>query len=142
MKNSFTFLILMVLIFSCKSKVVNPQNDNIKYNVTVSFDTIFTDKISIRAILIDKNKVWYAADKNRFGYFDLKINKHVERKISKDSLQLEFRSIAQTEKALFVLSIGNPALLYKINKKDLSATLVYEENHEKVFYDAIQFYAD
>ncbi len=140
MKNSFTFLILMVLILSCKSKVVKSQTDDINYNVTVSFDTIFTHKISIRAILIDKNKVWYAADKNRFGYFDLKINKHLERKISKDSLQLEFRSIAQTEKALFVLSIGNPALLYKINKKDLSATLVYEENHEKVFYDAIQFW--
>ena len=140
MKNSFTFLILMVLIFSCKSKVVNPQNDNINYNVTVSFDTIFTDKISIRAILIDKNKVWYAADKNRFGYYDLKKNKRVERKISKDSLQLEFRSIAQTDNAIFIFSIGNPALLYKINKKDLSATLVYKENHEKVFYDAMKFW--
>ena len=140
MKNSCTFLILMVLIFSCKSKVVNPQNDNLNYNVTVSFDTIFTDKISIRAILIDKNKVWYAADKNRFGYFDLKKKRRIELKISKDSLQLEFRSIAQTEKAIFVLSIGNPALLYKINKKDLSATLVYKEVHEKVFYDAIQFW--
>ncbi len=140
MKNSVTFLILMVLIFSCKSKVVNPQNDNPNYNVTVSLDTIFTDKISIRAILIDKNKVWYAADKNRFGYYDLKKNRRVERKISKDSLQLEFRSIAQTEKAIFVLSIGNPALMFKINKKDLSAALVYKESHEKVFYDAIQFW--
>ena len=130
----------MVLILSCKSKVVNLQKDNINYNVTVSFDTVFIDKISIRAILFDKNKVWYAADKNRFGYFDLKKNRRVERIISKDSLQLEFRSIAQTEKAIFVLSIGNPALLYKINKKDLSATLVYKEIHEKVFYDAIQFW--
>lgn len=140
MKNSCTFLILVVLIFSCKSKVVNPQNDNPNYNVTVSFDTIFTEKISIRAVLIDKNKVWYAADKNRFGYYDLKNNKRVERIISKDSLQLEFRSIAQTEKAIFVLSIGNPALLYKINKRDLSAKLVYKESHEKVFYDAMKFW--
>ena len=140
MKNSFVFLMVIILIFSCKSKVMKSQMDNTNYNVTVSFDTIFTDKISIRAILIDKNKVWYAADKNRFGYFDLKKNRRVERKLSKDSLQLEFRSIAQTEKAIFVLSIGNPALLYKINKKDLSATLVYKENHEKVFYDAIQFW--
>lgn len=140
MKNSFVFLILMVLILSCKSKVVKSQKDIQNSNVTVSFDTVFTDKISIRAILIDNNKVWYAADKNRFGYFDLKKNRRVERKISKDSLQLEFRSIVQTEKAIFILSIGNPALLYKINKKDLSATLVYKENHEKVFYDAIQFW--
>ena len=140
MKNNSAFLILMVLIFSCKSKVVNPQNDNPNYDVSVSLDTIFTDKISIRAILIDKNKVWYAADKNRFGYYDLKKNRRVERKIRRDSLLLEFRSISQTENAIFVLSIGNPALLYKINKKNLSATLVYKENHEKVFYDAIQFW--
>ena len=140
MKNSFVFLMVIILIFSCKSKVMKSQMDNTNYNVTVSFDTIFIDKISIRAILIDKNKVWYAADKNRFGYFDLKKNRRVERIIRKDSLQLEFRSVAQTEKAIFVLSIGNPALLYKINKKDLSATLVYKENHEKVFYDAIQFW--
>lgn len=140
MKNNSAFLILMFLIFSCKSKVVNPQQDNVNYNISVSLDTIFTDKISIRAILIDKNKVWYAADKNRFGYYDFKKNRRVERKISRDSLQLEFRSIAQTEKAIFIFSIGNPALLYKINKKDLSATLVYKEYHEKVFYDAIQFW--
>lgn len=140
MKKGIFFLLIIVLVFSCKSKIVNPKNDNPNINLTVSFDTIFTDKISIRALLIDKNKVWYAADKNRFGYYDLKKNKREERKILQDSLQLEFRSIAQTDKAIFVLSISNPALLYKINKKDLTATLVYKESHEKVFYDAIQFW--
>lgn len=140
MKNSFAFLILIILIFSCKSKIMKNQMDDTNYNVTSSFETIFTDKISIRAILIDKNKVWYVADKNRFGYYDLKINKRIERKISYDSLQIEFRSIAQTEKDIYIASIGNPALFYKINKKSLSAKLVYIEKHEKVFYDAIQFW--
>jgi hypothetical protein len=29
---------------------------------------LFQDKISIRAIVIDANKIWYAADEGRFGF--------------------------------------------------------------------------
>ena len=139
MKNRFILLILSVLLFSLIPMKVNSQNSS-SLAVSISIDTIFTDKISIRAILIDKNKVWYAADKNRFGYYDIVKKNRIERKITNDSLQLEFRSIAQTSNSIFVLSVGNPAVLYKINKKSLEATLVYKEIHEKVFYDAIQFW--
>jgi photosystem II stability/assembly factor-like uncharacterized protein len=135
MKYLLSFLILVLFGFNSKP-LLSEFNGN---KSSVSIDTLFTDKISIRAIEIDKNKVWYAADKNRFGYVDLLTNKRVERKISIDTLKLEFRSIAQTKKDIFILSVGNPALLYKINKQDLSYKLVYRENHEKVFYDAIHF---
>lgn len=129
--------LLILVLFSLNSKpLLSKFNGN---KTAVSIDTLFTDKISIRAIEMDKNKVWYAADNNRFGYFDLITNKRVERTIILDSLKLEFRSIAQTKSDIYILSVGNPALLYKINKKDLSYKLVYRENHEKVFYDAIHF---
>ena len=129
--------LLILVLFSLNSKpLLSKFNGN---KTAVSIDTLFTDKISIRAIEMDKNKVWYAADNNRFGYFDLITNKRVERTITLDSLKLEFRSIAQTKSDIYILSIGNPAFLYKINKKDLSYKLVYRENHEKVFYDAIHF---
>ncbi len=129
--------LLILVLFNLNSKpLLSKFNGN---KTTVSIDTLFTDKISIRAIEMDKNKVWYAADNNRFGYFDLITNKRVERTITLDSLKLEFRSIAQTKSDIYILSVGNPALLYKINKKDLSYKLVYRENHEKVFYDAIHF---
>ena len=129
--------LLILVLFSLNSKPLSSKFNGNK--TTVSIDTLFTDKISIRAIEMDKNKVWYAADNNRFGYFDLITNKRVERTITLDSLKLEFRSIAQTKSDIYILSVGNPALLYKINKKDLSYKLVYRENHEKVFYDAIHF---
>jgi hypothetical protein len=29
------------------------------------------DNISIRAIVIDANKIWYAANNSRFGFYDL-----------------------------------------------------------------------
>ncbi len=137
MKKSLFLFVLSVVLFSCKSKSAITTFNELKS--LASIDTLFTDKISIRAIEIDKNKVWYAADKNRFGYYDLDSNERIERKISSDSLKLEFRSIAQTKNSIFILSIGNPAFLYKIDKNDLSYKLVYRENHEKVFYDAIRF---
>jgi len=132
-----SFFVIILTLLGCKSKsIVSTIHEN---KSSISIDTLFTDKISIRAIEMDNNKVWYAADKNRFGYFDLVTKERVERKISNDSLQIEFRSIAQTDRFIFILSVGNPALLYKIDKLNLNYQLVYREIHEKVFYDAIHF---
>ena len=114
MKYLFSLLVLVLVSFNYKPIVSNFNNKR----TSISLDTLFIDKISIRAIEIDNNKVWYAADKNRFGYVDLITNKRKERKISIDSLHLEFRSIAQTKHSIFILSVGNPALLYKIDKAD------------------------
>jgi hypothetical protein len=68
---------------------------------TVTIDTLFQDNISIRAITADANKIWYAANNSRFGFW--KKSKKFESKITKDSLPLEFRSIAQTA-TMFLLS--------------------------------------
>lgn len=105
----------------------------------IQTDVLLFDKISIRAITISKNIIYYAADANRYGYINMKTKARVEKKIVKDSLTLEFRSIAQTKKHFFILSVGNPALLYKIDKKTMSSELVYAEQHEKVFYDSMHF---
>lgn len=142
MKFKNVIFLLLILIFSCKSKTYETRNQSLKPYISVTVDTLFKDKISIRAILVDKNKVWYAADKNRFGFYDLNTKNKSERKITKDTLQLEFRSIAHTSDAVFVLSVANPAVLYKISKKDLTTKLVYQENNEKVFYDSMQFWND
>jgi len=54
----------------------------------------------------------------------------------------EFRSIAETSSNVFALSISNPALLYQVSKKSGDIKLVYQETHEKVFYDSMQFWND
>ena len=66
----------------------------------------------------------------------------MERSLKKDTIKMEFRSIAQTSNAIFVLNVGNPALLYKFSKDLTQKKLVYEEKHEKVFYDSMQFWDD
>ena len=142
MKNNFLILLVTIAIVSCKTAVYKSENLNKISFQSVTIDTLFQDKISIRAIQLDNNKIWYAADKGRYGFYDLDTNQKKESKISKDSLKLEFRSIAQTSKHIFILNVSNPALLHRISKYGMETKIVYQENHEKVFYDSMQFWDD
>ena len=137
MKKIILFIIVSIILYSCKSNDLHTTN----YFSSVTIDTLLQDKISIRALLIDKEKIWYAADQSRFGCIDLKSNQKKEIQIPADKNR-EYRSIAQTKEHIFILSVANPALLYRISKKDLSYELVYQETHEKVFYDSMQFWND
>ena len=140
MRNIFLIALGVVFFNSCKTaSYTNSSSDKTIFK-TVSIDTLFKDNINIRAITADGNKIWYAGNNSRFGFYDLKKNKKFESKITKDTLQLEFRSIAQTTTNVFLLSVANPALLYKVSKEDLKITLEYEENNEKVFYDSMKFW--
>ncbi len=108
----------------------------------VAIDTLLSEKLSIRALTIDNDKVWYAANNGNYGYVSLKDSKRFIGNIQKDTLKLEFRSTAQTKDNIFVLSVANPGLLYRISKDGKETQLVYEEKGEKVFYDAINFWND
>ncbi|WP_281240141.1 sialidase family protein [Flavobacterium praedii] len=109
---------------------------------SIKIDTLFQDKISLRAIVVDQDKIWYAGDKNRFGFFDLKTNQKFENSIVEDALEIEFRSIAKTSIHIYVLSVANPGLLYQITKDGKKVKLVYQEKDQKVFYDSMQFWND
>ncbi|MEL1242265.1 sialidase family protein [Flavobacterium flavipallidum] len=133
-----------LLVFFCSFGMFI-QSQNVKnqiYFKSLKIDTLLHDNISIRAILVDKNKIWYAANNSRFGFFDLETKLRTENKIVSESSELEFRSMAQNGQNIFLLSIVNPAFLYKVSKTTLKPTLVYQENHEKVFYDSFQFWND
>jgi photosystem II stability/assembly factor-like uncharacterized protein len=133
MKLRITILLLFISVFVSRAQQTFQS---------VRIDTIFKDKISIRAILIDKNKIWYAADKNRFGSLDLKSKTKFERVIKNDTLKMEFRSIAQTSSNVFILNVGNPAILYQFSKTSNDKKIAYQESDPKVFYDSMQFWND
>ena len=140
MKTFILILLLLTLLSSCKTTDFTGKNNNsIDFNY-VTIDTLFQDKISIRAIVIEGNKIWYAGDKSRFGFYNMDNNQKFENSISKDSLKLEFRSIAQTNMHIYILNVGNPALLYQISKDEKKVKVVYQEKHEKVFFDSMQFW--
>lgn len=138
MKNKISLLLVIIAVYYGNSQSIS---EGTNFNKII-IDTLIKDKISIRAIAIDKNKVFYAADKNRFGNIDLISKTKFERKITNDSLKMEFRSIAQTSNDVFILTIGNPAVLYKFSKISNDKKIVYQENNPKVFYDSMQFYDD
>ena len=142
MKNIFLILLALNVFVSCKTVVYKSESSNTNGFQSVAIDTLFQDKISIRAIQIDKHKIWYAADKGRYGFYDLDSHQKNENKITKDSLKLEFRSIAQTPNFIYILNVANPALLYQISKTGKETKLVYQENHDKVFFDSMQFWDD
>lgn len=141
-KKIFLIGLVAFVLVSCKTTRYEKINKDKTIYKTVVIDTLFEDNISIRAIVADENKIWYSANNSRFGFYDLKTNVKFEKIIVKDSLKLEFRSNAQTSSAIFLLNVANPALLYKVSKKDFTTKLVYQENHEKVFYDSMQFWND
>lgn len=133
--------IFLILITSCKpNSIVSNRLQAIETRPRLTFETLLDSTISIRAIVIDNNKVWFSANKNTWGYYDLKTHKKVVKTLDYNALNLEFRSIAQTKEAVFILSIGSPAILVKINKLDLTSQVVYQETHESVFYDSMQFW--
>ncbi len=134
-KYSF-YLVLTFFIFSCKTNSITSKNNFTKLKI----DTLLLDKISIRAIAVSENKVFYAGNKNRIGSIDLADKSKNEIMLVKDTLAFEFRSLAITNKSVFAVNIGNPATLFRVSKDLKTQKVVYEESHEKVFYDSMQFW--
>lgn len=137
-KNIVIPLFFSVLCFG----FCNAQKSLKKSNFIQKFviDTLFSEEISIRAINIDGNKIWFASDKNRYGFYDLKKKEKCIKKLEKENLKFEFRSSAITSQYFFALTIASPALLFRINKEKLSSELVYENTNDKIFFDSLQFW--
>ncbi|MCL7764624.1 oxidoreductase [Polaribacter sp. Z014] len=139
MKRIIIFIFGFLIFVSCKDNY-QPREIN-----AITIKEFKIDSVSIRAIqVINKNEVIYAGSNGDIGFFSDSKEPALETMVLKiqyqDSIRPNFRSIASNGKAVFALSIANPALLYQIS--DRKATLKYTENHEKVFYDALQFFDD
>jgi len=136
MKRIVLFISAIIMLYSCQ-KEYKPREFS-----ALKIETFEVKNTSIRAIkAIDRSTVYYAGSNGDVGH---KTNNGVlwnQLYIKhQDSLTPHFRSLAYNGKDYFALSIANPALLYKISEG--KSTLVYQENHEKVFYDAMTFFDD
>ncbi|CAN5246302.1 hypothetical protein BH23BAC2_BH23BAC2_12400 [soil metagenome] len=100
---------------------------------------ILEDSVSVRAIEVMGSNLAFAASRGWYGLYndatgDLKVNLQEH-----DSVPPEFRAVASTDNDFFMLSVGTPALLYKTGDTG-RMELVYKEDHEKAFYDAMTFW--
>lgn len=144
----FTLFLSVLILYSCDN---DDTKSNTKIFTKVDIAPIKDDStIVIRALELDKNKNGlFATYDGRVGTI-LKIPTHNQKQelqyeafithtIKEDTIVPHFRAVAHNGKNGFALSIANPALLYKLHGKD-SVQLVYREDNQKVFYDAMQFW--
>ncbi|MCH4552446.1 WD40/YVTN/BNR-like repeat-containing protein [Aestuariibaculum lutulentum] len=139
MKQLFVTLLLITILFSCQKKAEFIPRDF----KSVAVEDIFEDSLlSVRAIEIlnDKSLV-FAANNGVFGLYNPNTKIWQTSVQQYDSLNLHFRAVAHTSSDFFMLSIENPALLYKTGD-DGRMQLVYKETTEGVFYDAMTFWND
>lgn len=136
MKRISLLILAFLFIISC-TKQYKPRTIE-----SVDIQEFKVPKTSIRAIKsVDENKVFFAGSHGKVGFKTSNgVSLDTLNMIFKDSITPHFRSLAFNGDAYFVLSIENPALLYKIS--DGKSTLAYQEHHEKVFYDAMKFFED
>ncbi|MEZ4853722.1 WD40/YVTN/BNR-like repeat-containing protein [Flavobacterium sp.] len=141
MKYSCFLILFFILILSCKKEQTKSQTTR-KEVTSIKVDTIYQDAISIRAIKVSDSQIWFGANNGKYGAIHLKSHKIFKGRIQYDTIFPEFRSIAQTKNGIFLLSVANPALLYKVSNDKKQIKLVYKEENEKVFYDSMQFLDD
>ncbi len=132
MRKFFMLFILAVLV-SCSN------TENRKPFTSVEIKTIYEDSLSIRAIEIMGNSLAFAANKGTFGTVDLETGKIRVKQEKYHTSIPEFRAIAHTATDFFMLSVASPAFLYKTGE-DGRMELVYMEEGEGVFYDAMTFW--
>lgn len=132
----YLVILILIILGSCSETEEGRTFNEVK------IESIYADSLSFRAIeIMDGGNMAFAANKGAFGLVDLRTN-NVRVNFQKyDSILPEFRAVAQNATDFFMLSIGNPALLYKTGDKG-NMELVYKEEDKGVFYDAMTFWND
>ena len=132
----FTFILTVLLLFSC-SQTYTPRNFE-----RISLQSISIDSTSIRAIhVVNDSTLYYAGSNGDIGFTNSNGSSwEIEKFQYQDSITPHFRSIAVHKNKIFALAIGSPALLFSFDFSD--KFLVYEEKHEKAFYDSMKFFDD
>jgi photosystem II stability/assembly factor-like uncharacterized protein len=123
--------VVMSVFFSCKK-----EKETVKRNVSniVTTSIVQDSLLNVRALETYKENVVIATS-NGETLFLKKDENEFEKMFQKDTIHNpNFRALAYTDTSIFTVSIANPALLYK------DGVLVYKEEHENVFYDAIKFW--
>lgn len=156
MKNlTITLLCLLVIItlYNCGST----QEQTLKTKASaktfskIEIETLVEkNDLNVRAIEVFKNVgLAYLTSMGEFGMlFNEEANvlpgvkKQFPINIKHDTIVPNFRALALTSNRAFGVSIGSPGLIFNLDNDAHRNKVVYQENHEKAFYDAIEFWND
>lgn len=104
----------------------------------LEIQTLLKDQISIRALQIEDDKVWYAGTDSKFGFVSLKDSAD-KKQIKLSDEKLEFRTLAQDSKYFYTINILSPAYFFRIHKKTLKSNIISTDTIKTVFFDAFIF---
>ena len=131
---SLCFLALL-LMFSC-------GDSGGSHNYTgVEEEVLWEDSISVRALELMPGALAFAGSDGVFGTIGLRDQVVRTGKQEHEGILPEFRAVAHTSDDFFMLSAGDPALLYKTGDSG-AMELVYFESGPGVFYDSMAFWDD
>lgn len=128
------YVIVCIIVTGCNSTEKKEFTE-------VDIEILFEDTVSIRAIEIMGEDLAFAGNNGMYGLYDSQAQTMRSNVQQYDSITPEFRAVASTSSNFFMLSVGNPALLYKTGDTG-QMELVYKEEHENIFYDAMTFWND
>ncbi len=133
MKNNLIILLLLPFYIACN------KNYQVRETVKISIEKFKIDSASIRAIeIVNDSSVVYASSNGTIGILTGNGKFVGTKKIITDTIIPHFRAISYTKEAVYALSIGNPAFLYRYKNNEIE--LVYKEVHNNVFYDSMKFF--
>ena len=125
--------LLLALFVGCE------QPAGSHHYTSVQIDVLYEDTVSFRAIELMPGALAFAGSGGTFGTLSLADDRlRVGRQVREEHIP-EFRAVAHTDADFFMLSAGNPALLYKTGDNG-GMELVYSEKGPEVFYDAMAFW--
>lgn len=107
----------------------------------VEVTVLHEDSSSYRALEVLQGSIGFAGSDGRFGSISLPGETVRLGNLEHQGALPEFRAVAHTPTDFFLLSAGDPALLYKTGDSG-SMELVYEESGPGVFYDSMAFWDD
>lgn len=126
------FICVVMCVFLCCKKETTALKKEV--SAVVIRPIIQDSLLNVRALEIHKGNVVIATS-NGETLLLKKDENEFEKMFQKDTIHNpNFRALAYTDTSIFTVSVANPALLYK------DGVLVYKEEHENVFYDAIKFW--
>lgn len=106
----------------------------------VPLKTFPLEGISVRAMTLIGDNVGFAGSDTTYGLIFTQNQTMYFSNLKNVGVISDFRAIDNTTSKVFMLSIGNPALIYKTEANAMKE--VYRESHERVFYDGLRFLDD
>jgi len=156
MKRLIPLLIIFICLSACtKDKpienptdsslpiVVNPPvGYTVRDSIQVSLKEFSIPGTTIRALeVLNDSEVWFAGSNGKWGYTTDNGNIWTINELIHQGIKPNFRSITVNPNGdVFLVSVENPAAIFKSNDNGLNWNVEYKDIHPDAFFDAIEFW--